>query len=112
GRTVSGSSERSGCRAVKGVGPLFKSFGEHAEGAIKHRAHQRAEHAALELVVDEEADLSTATGGRFEAPSVNKIRERPVDVFDVDAVVRRLKHHLAGERLADRLVADGHVSHE
>jgi hypothetical protein len=46
--------------AIDLVGALLEGFGEFAEGAVEHGAHQRAEDAALELVVDVEMDQAAA----------------------------------------------------
>ena len=65
-RAGDGPAQRSaGIQALRrdtidDVGALLESLGEHAEGAVEHRAHQRAQDAALELVVDEEADVAAA----------------------------------------------------
>ena len=40
------------------VGALLEGRGEAAEGGVEHRAHQQAERAAAEFVVDEEFDLA------------------------------------------------------
>ena len=59
-RALDDDSGWSRRRAVDRVGPLLEGLGEHAEGAVEHRAHHRAEDAALELVVDEEVDVAAA----------------------------------------------------
>ncbi len=71
-------------RRVDLAGARLEGVGEHAEGAVEHRAHQRAENAALELVVDEEIDRTAAVGGLLETPAIVEIFERAVDIFDVD----------------------------
>ena len=58
--------------AVDRVGALLEGVGEHAEGAVEHRAHQRAEDAALELVVDEEMHVASRRRRRLEAPVVGR----------------------------------------
>ena len=56
--------------SIDRVGALLEGVGEHAEGAVEHRAHQRAEDAALELVVDEEMHDRAAALRRLEAPAL------------------------------------------
>src|SRR4051794_17601519 len=49
---------------------------------------------------------------RLEAPAVVEPPKRPVHVLHIDDKLRLVEHHLRGETLADRLVADTHLGHE
>ena len=50
--------DSGGLAPVDLVGALLEGRGEAAERGVEHRAHQQAERAAAELVVDEELDLA------------------------------------------------------
>ena len=78
---------------VERVGARLEGPGEFAECRVEHRAHQRGEHAAAKLVVDEEAD-----DGAFpvrlvlERPDVFEVAERAVDVVDHHPEPRPVEH--------------------
>src|SRR5216684_126632 len=71
-----GALERSGAdvtAAVTGVagpggGAALESLGEFAERRVEHRAHQRTQNTAAELVGDEELDVAGLLRDRAEAP--------------------------------------------
>ena len=72
------------CCRVNRVGALLEGLGKHPESPVEHRAHQGTENAALEFVVDEKVDRTTARARVFETPAIVEIFERAIDIFDVD----------------------------
>src|SRR5690606_5990429 len=77
--------------------------------AVEHGTHDADQHAALELVDDEEMNDGTASGRWFETPSIVEVAERAVDIFDVDRKFVGLEIDLTGEGFPDGLVAHRHV---
>src|SRR5574337_315932 len=95
---------------IKLVGALLEGLRELAEGRIEHRAHDRSQEAAAELVVDEESDdRSLAVGLVAESPDVFHVAERAVDIFHEHAQASLVQVDAACEVLADKLVTDRHV---
>src|SRR4051812_7652452 len=70
------------------VGALLERAGEAAERNVEHAAHQHAEHAALELVVDEELDIATGLAGRHERPAVLHPAEWALQILDQNLQLR------------------------
>src|SRR3984957_15683957 len=65
------------------VGAPLEGACEFAERGVEHRAHQRAEHPALELVVDEKAHARALPFSVIlEGPDVFEPAEQPVDIFE------------------------------
>src|SRR5690606_10815495 len=90
----------------------LESFGEHLEGAVEHCPHQHAQHAALELVFNEEMDVGLTYADSLEPPAILQEAEWAIDIAHIDDALFRLQDHLTCKRFAQRLVADGHVGHE
>src|SRR5258708_18617028 len=60
-------SERSSGRlAIDLIGALLERRRQPRKRRVEHRAHQQAQHAALEFIGDEEADVANAVAFRLE----------------------------------------------
>src|SRR5262249_28060819 len=55
---------------------LLERCREPCKGSVEHRAHQQRQHAALEFVSQEEADVAFGFGLRLKGPAVFKAGER------------------------------------
>src|SRR3981189_3148605 len=91
------SEPSSGGLAIDLIGTLLERRRQPRKRRVEHRAHQHAEHAALELILDEEADVAGLIAVRLEGPAVLERAERALEVLDQDFEVRPIQRHLAGE---------------
>ena len=57
-------------------------------------------------------DVGASAFRRIEAPRIAEIAKRSVEIFHVDGALVRFQMDLAGECLADRLIAHRHVGDE
>src|SRR5262245_7930502 len=91
------------------IRPLLERRREAAKCQIEHRAHEHAEHAAFELIGDEELDLAGALALRMEGPAVFQPAEGSLQIFDENLQARPIEGHPADKALVDDFVRHGHV---
>src|SRR5262245_16353919 len=99
----------SASRPIDLIRALLERRREAAEREIEHRAHEHAEHAALELVGDEELDLAGALALRMERPAIFQVAEGSLQILNQNLQVRPVERHPADKALMDDLVGHRHV---